>query len=170
MDFGEVLGRAWKIIWKHKILWIFGILAGCSHGGGGGGGNSGYRFNAPNTTAPFPQGPEVDRFWAQFGNWIGTHWWIIFVFFLAIVVLVIISIVLSTLGRIGLIKGTQKADGGAEHLGFAELWDESLPFFWRIFLLTLIVALASIFVVLIFIALGFGFGALTFGIGFLCFI
>ena len=30
MDFGEILSRAWQIIWKHKILWVFGILAGCS--------------------------------------------------------------------------------------------------------------------------------------------
>lgn len=42
MDYGEVLSKAWKIIWKHKILWLFGILASCgalntmSSGGGGG--------------------------------------------------------------------------------------------------------------------------------------
>ena len=38
-DFGEVLSRAWQIIWKHKILWVFGIFAGCARGGGGGGGS-----------------------------------------------------------------------------------------------------------------------------------
>jgi len=27
MDYGNVLSRAWQIIWKHKVLWIFGILA-----------------------------------------------------------------------------------------------------------------------------------------------
>jgi hypothetical protein len=26
-DFGKVLSRSWQIIWKHKVLWIFGILA-----------------------------------------------------------------------------------------------------------------------------------------------
>jgi hypothetical protein len=25
-DFGEVLSRAWQITWKHKVLWIIGIL------------------------------------------------------------------------------------------------------------------------------------------------
>ncbi len=34
-NFSEVLTRAWQIIWKHKVLWIFGILAGCGQGGGG---------------------------------------------------------------------------------------------------------------------------------------
>ncbi len=49
-NFGEVLTRAWQIIWKNKILWIFGILASCARGNaggaGGGGGNSGYRFES----------------------------------------------------------------------------------------------------------------------------
>ena len=25
-NFGEVLSRAWQIVWKHKVLWIFGIF------------------------------------------------------------------------------------------------------------------------------------------------
>ena len=27
-DFSEVLTRAWQITWKHKVLWIIGILSG----------------------------------------------------------------------------------------------------------------------------------------------
>ena len=34
MDFGEVLSSAWKIIWKHKVLWIFGILVSCGSANG----------------------------------------------------------------------------------------------------------------------------------------
>ncbi len=167
MDFGEVLGRAWKIIWKHKILWIFGIFAGCQRGGGGGGGNSGYRYNAPGGQGSYP---GVEQFFTQVGNWISTHWWVIFLFILVVLVLVIIGILLGTIGRIGLIKGTVKADGGAEHLGFAELWDESLPFFWRVFLLALIVGVAAFILVLVLIILGFGAAVLTLGIGLICLI
>jgi uncharacterized protein (DUF2062 family) len=25
-DFGDVLTRAWKITWKHKVLWILSVL------------------------------------------------------------------------------------------------------------------------------------------------
>jgi hypothetical protein len=170
MDFGEVLGRAWRIIWKHKILWIFGIFAGCSRGGGGGAGNSGYRFSGTNPQGQIPQIPENDQFWSQLGNWIGTHWWVVFLFILAILVLALIAILLGTIGRIGLIKGTQKADGGAEHLGFAELWDESLPYFWRVFLLALIVGVLSFVLVLALILLGFGAAVITLGIGLICLI
>ena len=45
MDFGYVLKRAWQIIWKFKVLWIFGILASCGQAGSSGGSNSGYRFS-----------------------------------------------------------------------------------------------------------------------------
>src|SRR5215204_6597599 len=41
-NFGEILTRAWQIIWKHKVLWVFGILASCGRGGSSGNsGNSG---------------------------------------------------------------------------------------------------------------------------------
>lgn len=165
MDFGEVLGRAWRIIWKHKILWIFGIFAGCSRGGGGGGGN-GYRFsgsdNIPQQTGPLYQS------WLDFSNWVSNHPWVIALAVILALVLVIIAIILGTVGRIGLIKGTQKADGGAEHLGFAELWDQSLPFFWRVFLLALIVGVASFVVVIALILLGIGAAVITLGIGLIC--
>jgi hypothetical protein len=44
MNIGEVLSRAWKITWKYKVLWIFGILAGCASGGGSGGGGNGLSY------------------------------------------------------------------------------------------------------------------------------
>ena len=36
MDYGKILSRAAKIVSKHKILWLFGVLASCASGGGGG--------------------------------------------------------------------------------------------------------------------------------------
>jgi hypothetical protein len=167
MDFGEVLGRAWKIIWKHKILWIFGIFAGCARGGGGGGGggNSGSRITAPSGNLP-----QFQQFSTQFSDWIGSHLWVVALFIIVILLIVIVALLLGTIGRIGLIKGTLKADAGAEHLGFMELWDESLPFFWRIFLLSLLVGLAAFIVVILLVGVGIGFTALTLGLGLLCLI
>ncbi|MGE5073087.1 MAG: hypothetical protein ACM3MF_06635, partial [Anaerolineae bacterium] len=164
MDFGEVLGRAWRIIWKHKILWIFGILAGCARGGGGGGSGNGWRFNGNGGSGQAPQ-------WMNnFGDWIGSHPWVIALFVIAILVLVIVALLIGTIGRIALIKGTQKADAGAERLGFGELWTESLPYFWRVFLLGLLVFVVVLVALIPIIGLGIGFTALTFGLGALCLI
>ncbi len=165
MDYGEVLGRAWKIIWKHKILWIFGIFAGCSRGGGGGGngGGSGSRFANPGGV-----NPGFEQFGNQFSNYISTHWWVIAVFVVAVLILAVLLAMLGAMGRIGLIKGTAKADAGAEHLGFMELWNEGKPYFWRIFLLSLLVLVAVLIVVLPIIGAAVALSVITLGIGVLC--
>ena len=58
MDFGYVLKRAWQIIWKFKVLWIFGILASCGQAGSSGGSNSGYRFSSQDINI----GPQIEGF------------------------------------------------------------------------------------------------------------
>lgn len=166
MDFGEVLRTAWKIIWKHKILWIFGIFAGCSRGGGGGGGGGG----RGNVTTPGGGFSPYQEQATQFANWIQAHPWVIVLFVIVVLLIVILALLLGTMGRIGLIRGTQKADAGAERLGFGELWDESRPYFWRIFLLSLLMGIAVLVVVLVLVGLGIGFTVLTLGLGALCLI
>ncbi len=166
MDFGEVLQSAWKIIWKHKVLWIFGIFAGCSRGGGGGGGGGGRGNGFPNNpgggVSPYANGAT------QFADWIQTHPWVIVLFILVVLLIIVLALLLGTMGRIGLIRGTAQADAGAEHLGFGQLWDESRPYFWRIFLLSLLIFVALLIVLVPLIALGVTFTALTLGIGLLC--
>lgn len=166
-NFGEVLTRAWQNIWKHKVLWIFGILASCARGGSGGssggGGNSSYQTGSGD--APF-SGGQIERVTGQVGQYIEEHLWIIIAFAVAIILFVFISYALGMMGRIGLIKGTYKAENGAESLAFGEIWAESMPYFWRIFGLNFLIGLAFI---VIFIPLVL-FGVLTAGIGFLCII
>ncbi|HEX9840967.1 MAG TPA: hypothetical protein VGA72_16575 [Anaerolineales bacterium] len=161
-NFGEVLSRAWQIVWKHKVLWVFGIFAGCSRGGGGGGGGGGSGIET-GTQQPFP---ELQRFFEQIGQWIDNNAWIIAVFIVFILVLVVLSIFLGTIGRIGLIKGTYRAEQGTEQMIFGELFSESMPYFWRVFGLSLLIGLLFL---LIFLPLIF-FGIITAGIGFICII
>ena len=52
-----------------------------------------------------------------------------------------ITLFLSTIGKVGLIRGTYQAEGGADKLIFGQLFSESTPFFWRVFGLSLIVAI-----------------------------
>jgi hypothetical protein len=40
MHYAELIQRAWKITWRHKVLWIFGILLALTGGGGSTGGGS----------------------------------------------------------------------------------------------------------------------------------
>jgi hypothetical protein len=162
-NFGEVLSRAWQIVWKHKILWIFGIFAGCSgRGGGGSGGGGGGGGTGPGTETF----PELERTMEQLGQWISENPWIIAVFVLLILVLVVVGVFLGTIGRIGLIRGTYQAEQGADRMVFGELFSESMPYFWRVFGLSLLIGLIAL---VVFIPLVL-FGVLTAGVGFICLI
>jgi len=150
-NFGEVLTHAWKNIWKHKVLWIFGILASCARRSGGnvngGGGNRNFQTN-PGGNIPF-SGSQAERVTSQISEYISQHLWIIGAAVIAIFVLSFIFYALGIIGRIGLIKGTSLAEKGAEKLSFGEIWSESLPYFWRIFGLNFLIGLAIFAVILI---------------------
>ena len=160
-NFGDVLTRAWQIVWKHKVLWIFGIFAGCSRGGSGGGGGGGGGGGTGPGNQPFPQ---LQQFFDQLGQWINDNPWIVAVFVILVLALVVLSVFIGTIGRIGLIRGTYQAEQGAERLVFGELFSGSLPYFWRVLGLSLLIFLIAI---LIFVPLAL-FGVLTAGVGFLC--
>ena len=165
-NFGEVLTRAWKHIWKHKVLWIFGILASCARGGGGGGNGGGGRGNYQRGlggNTPF-SGGQAERVMGQVGQYIGHHVWIIIAVVVAILLLSFIFYSLGMIGRIGLIKGTSLAEKGAERLSFGEIWSESLPYFWRIFGLNFLIGLVFLIIFIPLIVLG----VVTAGIGFVC--
>src|SRR3990172_8965125 len=144
-NFGEILTRAWQITWKYKVLWIFGILAGCtsgSGGGGGGGGNTGYSTGPSEDWNVPPEIQGLVSWMADFVAWVEDNLWIFVVIGLVFLLLVIISIFLGTIGRIGLIKGAYQAEMGAERLALGELFSASMPYFWRVFGLSFLIGLA----------------------------
>ena len=59
---------------------------------------------------------------------------------------------------------TAQAEGGTEHFIFGELFSGSMPYFWRVFGLSLLIVLLGL---LIFIPLTL-FSVITFGLGLLC--
>jgi hypothetical protein len=164
MDFGDVLSRAWRIIWQHKVLWIFGILAGC--GGANGGASGNFRTTFQGNELP----PGVQRFFDQFATL--PNWQIALIvgaIVLAALVLVVLAIFFGTIGRIGVIRGTYDVEQGVARLSFSDLFNDTLPFFWRVFGLNLLVGVAGFFVVIILAVIFIFFTAITLGIG-LCFI
>jgi hypothetical protein len=164
MEFGEVLKRAWHIIWNHKVLWLFGILAGCGSAGSGASGNSGGRGGQYSGD----MGSGMENFFNSIDPTVLTI--LIIGFILVMLVLVILAIFLSTIGKIGIIRGTLAVEAGASRLTFGQLFSESTPYFWRVFGLNLLVGLLGAL-------LGGGIAAFTvlgtiatLGIGLICLI
>jgi hypothetical protein len=142
MDFGYVLKRAWEIIWKFKVLWIFGILASCGQASGSGGSNSGYRFSSQESNFS----PQIERFFNQLNPAIIALLIALGIFI--VLALIVLAILLGTIGRVGLIRGTVKAEQGAERLTFGELWHEGLKYFWRVFGLNLLIGVITFVAIL----------------------
>ena len=139
-NFGEVLTRAWQIIWKHKVLWVFGILASCGQGGGGGGnsggggGNTGFDTQGPNLP------PQVMGWLEAIEQNIQTY---VIIAIAVICIIWIIAIFLGTIGKVGLIRGTAQAEGNVEKLIFGQLFSESMPYFWRVLGLSVLLGLPA---------------------------
>jgi len=147
VDYGYVLTRAWKITWKYKILWLFGILTGCGSSSSNGSSN----INSSQDANEMPSeviemGDKALRFLSQPAVIIG--------FILIVLLIIIIATFFTTIGRVGLISGTHKAETGVEKLGFGELFKDGTSRFWRFFGLNFLVSLP--FMIVIFGLLGAG--------------
>lgn len=166
MDIGEILTKAWQIIWKHKVLWIFGLLASCANAGSNGSNGLRYEFDSSDNIPGIVPPEGLENF---FNNLEGPRLFLFIGGLLLIGLLVILVLVfLSTIGRIGLIRGAYLADQGAEKLTFGELFTGSLRYFWRLFGLNLLVWVASFLVALILIFLLVVPIAVTAGLAALC--
>ena len=162
MDFGEVLTRAWQIIWKHKVLWIFGILVSCTQANP----SANFGSNTSWQTNEIPY--QVERTINSVPDW--QIWAFIAIIFLVVLFLIVLAIFLGTIGRIGLIRGTVQAEDGAEKLTFGELFSGSMPYFWRVFLLNLLIGIGVFIVFAVVIGIVVVGGILSFGIGLICLI
>jgi hypothetical protein len=158
MDYGEVLSKSWKIAWKFKVLWIFGILAGCGASQGGNFNfNNSFRTNGngfSNSTPNLP--PAIMSQFYRFAHLFDDPsfiWKFVAIVIAVVCVIVIVEIFLGTMGRIGLIKGSAEADAGAEKLTFGGLWKESTPYFWRVFWLSFLIGTPFV-IAIIAIAIG----------------
>lgn len=162
MDFGYVLKRAGEIVWKFKILWLFGILASCGQASGTSGSNSGYRFTSQDSSVFY----DVEQYIRQINPAIITL--LVIIGIIVAIILILLAILLGTVGRVGLIRGTVKAEQGAGKLTFGELWRDGLAYFWRVFGLNLIFGLIIIISVLVIAFFGIILSIGTLGIFVVC--
>jgi hypothetical protein len=177
-DIIEVFTRAAKIIWKHKVLWIFGILASCGKG-------SGSNSNSSRNSNQFTENQSTREMFGQLSafaekiiSWFTQNPWIFYVLIAVFLVLWLLQIFITTVGQIGLVRGAYQAEMGVEKIKFGALFSESIRYFWRtigmglLVFLPVIVIFVGIFVAMIFVfeaapnpaSSGFGIFALVIGL------
>jgi hypothetical protein len=130
MDYGKLLGRAWRITWDHRLLWLFGLLAGLS-----------FRFNV----SRFP--PESQQ-WLEDIATGDAVFGPIYVGLLVLPFLVgLLFLVLSSLGRAALIDQVNHIeDGGGTTVGSG--WQAARRYVWRVLLVYLLLCLPLVVILL----------------------
>lgn len=122
LDYGGVLRRAWELVWKNKILWLFGILSAMMGGQMSGSGNNfNYRFDSPREVLP-PQMQNLDE---------NVILLIVLGIIAVIIVIAIVLAILSVFGRGGLIGGVRLADTQGR-VSFGEAWAVGRRKFWTV--------------------------------------
>ncbi len=169
MDFGKVLTRAWEIIWKHKILWLFGILASCGSQGGNFGGNFNYRMDSGEINNLPPQWQEFFRNLQNGFDRTPDERMVGFIIIVVCIVLLLalVAWLLSIFGRVSLIKGTLLAEAG-KSFTFSSLARESFPVFGSALLLSFLLGLLPLVLGFLVAVVLVAFSVITFGIGLLC--
>jgi hypothetical protein len=173
MDFGKVLSRSWNIIWNHKVLWLFGILASCgsrSGGSGGGGGNFSAQTNNPQDFGNLP--PELQRMftdWQRAFESIPQERIVLYALLgaAAVLLLVLVTWLLGLYGKTGLTVGALRAEAG-QPITLSTVGRGAWGFFGPVVGLNTVLGLISFAVVLIIVLPMVLIGVATAGIGFLC--
>lgn len=153
MNYGEILGKSWKIFWQHKLLWLVGVLP-----------NLLYSlviilllvlFN-PMILETIPDDLLIED-WVVY-----LSLFLIFIFELGYIVVVIFSI---TAGSVGV----KLIEQGELPLTLARLLKESSHYFWRILGINFILGFVlSIFYLVIYGGITLAV-VLTYGVALFCF-
>ena len=137
MDYGKILGRAWEITWRWKVLWILGFLA--SLGQGWGSGNPGYSTDSSN----WPRWHVAD---------VSTPVWVILVIVACVAIFIGIALwVISIMARGGLIAGVQQVED-EDSTSFLRAWRVGVRRFWTLFGISVLTALPILILVVLGIA------------------
>lgn len=172
MDFGKVLTRAGEIIWKHKVLWIFGILAGCGAQGSSFNYNFGSRSGGGSSSGPQfdPNVPPFDVPRDFFNDPTGQRAMLIVIGLLLLVfIIAILAFVLGVYGRLGMIEGTRRAETDGE-MTFNAIHTAIMPNLGKALGLNFIFAAAVLAIGLVFAAIAIFGAAVTFGLALICII
>jgi hypothetical protein len=154
MNYGEILGTSWKITWKHKTLWLFGIAA----------------MLVGLVFLPFifvfnpAFAPLISPDLASVAE---KPWFIVIplaIEFLMMLVMYPVGSLMMAATDLGVLR----VDGGKDKLSFIEILKDGLPFFWRTLGIGFVYFLSVTLVMTVLMAILVGFTFITLGFGALC--
>jgi hypothetical protein len=151
-NFGEVLTRAWQITWRHKNLWLAGIIV------------------ALISFLSLPISLLINPSFSSFSDPAEVNKALPLIFLAngLVLLVTILSIPVYVIGMSIPSLGTFQVEQGNEKVNFGALIKGVLPYFWRVLGIFLLVWVGAFAVMMTFMALIMLVSVLTFGIGILC--
>jgi hypothetical protein len=153
LEIGEVLSRAWQIIWKHKVLWAMSLLPFLIS----------ILFLPIWLILVFQRDFDIDQLSTRMQSPVFTT--LAIVFYLAMIVA---SIFLQIASRSSVTLGIYRAEAVRQPFAFMDLLKDGLQYFWRIMGMVLLIGAG---IIAAFIAFFLVLGALSFvtmGLAALC--
>jgi hypothetical protein len=142
LNFGDILTRAGEITWKNRVLWIYGLFATLAASSSGESGGTGLNFNFP-LSAEALSLPGLEELYVALTPEQTAA------VILGGLLLGLLLLLISALGRAGLVRGAWLADSGEKKLSFSRLFLDSRAYVWRVLVLGLVIWLVGLIVVLI---------------------
>lgn len=153
MDYIKLIKRSFQIVWKHKFLWILGLLAG----GMGYGNLNLYNFNAGDWNNWFKgenlpdkvhtslssgiiKGQTAASDLSSFNQWASSHWWMILAVVAIVFVLGVALMVISYCCQGGLIEAVDEIEKN-EKSSFGKAFVAGWHRFWSLFGAGLLISL-----------------------------
>jgi hypothetical protein len=130
INYSDILKKSWRITRRNKFLWWFGFFLTL---GGGGGFNFNLPFGSGTSGKQEKIAVAIQDFIARYWQWIVSGVIFLLVVFLALLIMRIIS-------QAGLIKAANIIDLG-KLTTFKESFFEGRKYFWKVFLLGLLVTI-----------------------------
>jgi hypothetical protein len=139
MDYGRILGRAWEITWRWKVLWILGFLASLGQGT--------WNANGPNYAA---DSQDLRKWGIQdpSGEIVAGILGIIVAVACLAILIGIALWVISVIARGGLIAGVQQVEDEGQTT-FGSAWRVGVHRFWTLFGISVLAALPIIVLVVV---------------------
>jgi hypothetical protein len=140
INFTQILKDSWRMTWKHRFLWWFGLLIALGSGGG-------MQFRSIGSQGKNPQGEMIAENWKRIIDNYGTWIWI------GIAVIIILAIVvwlLRIISQAGIIRSIDQINRG-ESTNFASGFSQGKVYFWKIFFIDIVISFLLLLLVIVFL-------------------
>jgi hypothetical protein len=144
MDYGQLMKRAWNLVWEHKFLILLGVLVALGSGGGGNAGNAASSFGEGGAGVQLPRDFEFSLRGIMESISIPRYAAISVVIIAGVLLIVGLAVwVLSLVSRGGLIAGVNELDAG-QPSNFSEAFRAGWQKVWTLLGIGLIPAIPAL--------------------------